>query len=121
MSATGRTAWSSSAFTPRNSRSSTSLRTWRARSRTSASAIPSRSLQNNYWPAHYFIDAQGRIRYHHFGEGDYDASERVIRQLLAEAGHAPAGAPMTKISGTGAQAAAAADEIGSPETYIGYA
>ena len=50
-----------------------------------------RALQNNYWPAHYFVDAQGRVRYHHFGEGEYDMSERVIRQLLAEAGHAPAG------------------------------
>jgi cytochrome c biogenesis protein CcdA/thiol-disulfide isomerase/thioredoxin len=80
-----------------------------------------RALQNNYWPAHYFIDAQGRIRYHHFGEGDYDGSERVIRQLLAEAGHAPAGQPMRAIVGTGTEAAAAEDEIGSPETYIGYA
>jgi cytochrome c biogenesis protein CcdA/thiol-disulfide isomerase/thioredoxin len=80
-----------------------------------------RALQNNYWPAHYFIDAQGRVRYHHFGEGDYDASERVIRQLLAEAGHAPAGQPMRPIVGQGAEAAANADEIGSPETYIGYA
>jgi len=78
------------------------------------------ALQNNYWPAHYFIDAQGRVRYHHFGEGDYDGSERVIRQLLAEAGHAPAGQPMRPIVGKGAEAAAAND-IESPETYIGYA
>jgi cytochrome c biogenesis protein CcdA/thiol-disulfide isomerase/thioredoxin len=80
-----------------------------------------RALQNNYWPAHYFVDAQGRVRYHHFGEGDYDGSERVIRQLLAEAGHAPAGEPMRPITARGAEAAAAADEIESPETYIGYA
>ena len=79
-----------------------------------------RALKNNYWPAHYFVDAQGRFRYHHFGEGDYDGSERVIRQLLAEAGHAPAGQPMTAIVGTGTEAAANAHEIGSPETYIGY-
>src|SRR4051794_24539062 len=79
-----------------------------------------RALNNNYWPAHYFVDAQGRVRYHHFGEGDYAMSERVIRQLLAEAGHAPAGA-ITAVAASGAQAAAAADEIGSPETYIGYA
>ena len=45
-----------------------------------------RAFNNQYWPAHYFIDAQGRIRHHHFGEGDYDESERVIQQLLAEAG-----------------------------------
>jgi cytochrome c biogenesis protein CcdA len=80
-----------------------------------------RALKNNYWPAHYFVDAEGRIRYHHFGEGDYAMSERVIRQLLAEAGRAPAGQPMPAVAASGAQAAAAADEIGSPETYIGYA
>jgi thiol-disulfide isomerase/thioredoxin len=80
-----------------------------------------RALQNNYWPAHYFVDAQGRVRYDHFGEGDYDGSERVIRQLLAEAGHAPTGQPMTAIRGSGAEAAANAREIGSPETYIGFA
>jgi len=44
-----------------------------------------RAFHNNYWPAHYFIDAEGRIRYHHFGEGAYDKSERVIQNLLAEA------------------------------------
>lgn len=80
-----------------------------------------RALKNNYWPAHYFIDAQGRVRYHHFGEGDYDVSERVIRQLLAEAGHAPAGQTMAAIRASGTEAAASIDEIGSPETYIGYA
>jgi len=79
-----------------------------------------RALNNNYWPAHYFVDAQGRVRYHHFGEGDYAMSDRVIRQLLAEAGHAPAG-KMTGVAATGAQAAAALSEIQSPETYIGYA
>jgi hypothetical protein len=45
-----------------------------------------RAFQNAYWPALYLIDAQGRIRCHHFGEGEYDRSERIIRQLLAEAG-----------------------------------
>ena len=58
------------------------------------------ALKNSYWPAHYFFDAQGRLRYHHHGEGEYDLSERVIRQLLAEAGHAPAGA-MTNVSAAG--------------------
>jgi cytochrome c biogenesis protein CcdA/thiol-disulfide isomerase/thioredoxin len=77
------------------------------------------ALHNQYWPAHYFVDAQGRIRYFHHGEGDYAMSERVIRQLLAEAGHAPAGG-MAEESASGAQAAAAINEIGSPETYIGY-
>ena len=45
-----------------------------------------RAFKNQYWPAHYFIDAKGQIRHHHFGEGGYDESERVIQQLLAEAG-----------------------------------
>jgi cytochrome c biogenesis protein CcdA/thiol-disulfide isomerase/thioredoxin len=45
-----------------------------------------RAFDNQYWPAHYFIDAQGMIRHHEFGEGDYDESERVIQKLLAEAG-----------------------------------
>ena len=77
------------------------------------------ALKNNYWPAHYFIDAQGRVRYHHFGEGNYAMSERVIRQLLAEAGRAPSGT-MTSVSATGAQAAADFRQVRSPETYIGY-
>ena len=77
------------------------------------------ALRNNYWPAHYFIDAQGRVRYHHFGEGNYAMSERVIRQLLAEAGRAPSGT-MTSVSATGAQAAADFRQVRSPETYIGY-
>ena len=44
-----------------------------------------RAFSNQYWPASYFIDAQGRIRFHHFGEGEYERSEQVIRQLLDEA------------------------------------
>jgi len=44
-----------------------------------------RASNNNYWPAHYFIDAKGRIRFHHFGEGEYQKSEQVIQQLLEEA------------------------------------
>ncbi|HYJ52810.1 MAG TPA: cytochrome c biogenesis protein DipZ [Allosphingosinicella sp.] len=78
-----------------------------------------RAFQNRFWPAHYFIDAEGRVRYHHFGEGEYDVSERVIRQLLAEAGRAPgAGAARAEAAGVGAQAAQGS--LGSRETYIGY-
>src|SRR5690348_9960666 len=77
------------------------------------------ALQNQYWPAHYFVDAQGRIRFHHHGEGEYAMSERVIRQLLAEAGHAPTSG-MAQANASGTEAAAALDEVGSPETYIGY-
>jgi cytochrome c biogenesis protein CcdA/thiol-disulfide isomerase/thioredoxin len=83
-----------------------------------------RSLNNQYWPAHYFVDAQGRIRYHHFGEGDYTQSEKVIQQLLAEAGHADASKIATGLAGGSAQGVlAAADDrdMQSPETYIGYA
>ena len=77
------------------------------------------ALHNQYWPAHYFVDAQGRIRYFHHGEGDYAMSERVIRQLLAEAGHAPAG-DMAEAKATGTEAGANFSEVRSPETYIGY-
>jgi cytochrome c biogenesis protein CcdA/thiol-disulfide isomerase/thioredoxin len=80
-----------------------------------------RALKNNYWPAHYFVDAQGRVRYHHFGEGNYAMSERVIRQLLAEAGHAPKTAVLSRARGSGAQIQANIADIKSPETYIGYA
>jgi len=79
------------------------------------------ALKNNYWPAHYFVDATGRIRFHHFGEGGYAQSERVIRQLLAEAGHAPMTASMAQANARGTEAAAALSELQSPETYIGYA
>jgi len=60
------------------------------------------------------------VRYHHFGEGGYDRSERVIRQLLAEAGHPPAAA-MAEVEGRGVSAQADASALRSPETYIGYA
>jgi thiol-disulfide isomerase/thioredoxin len=78
------------------------------------------ALKNQYWPAHYFVDAKGRIRHHHHGEGQYALSERVIRQLLAEAGRAPSGG-VAQASATGAQAAAEFGNVRSPETYIGYA
>ena len=48
-----------------------------------------RSFSNQYWPANYFVDAQGRIRFHHFGEGEYERSEQVIQQLLDEAHNTP--------------------------------
>ena len=78
------------------------------------------ALKNNYWPAHYFFDAQGRQRYHHFGEGRYKQSEMVIRQLLAEAGRAPRTAQFAQGTMTGAERAAAIETIRSPETYVGY-
>jgi cytochrome c biogenesis protein CcdA/thiol-disulfide isomerase/thioredoxin len=80
-----------------------------------------RSFNNQFWPAHYFIDATGRIRGHHYGEGDYAASERIIQQLLAEAGHKDVATDTVAIAGQGAQAASNAGVVMSPETYIGYA
>jgi len=79
-----------------------------------------RAFDNRYWPAHYFFDARGRVRYHHFGEGEYARSERVIRQLLAEAGHPPAAA-IARVEGRGVGARADTSALRSPETYIGYA
>ncbi|MGO4302527.1 cytochrome c biogenesis protein DipZ [Cupriavidus sp. RAF12] len=86
-----------------------------------------RAFGNQYWPAHYFIDAQGRIRFHHFGEGEYAHSEAVIRQLLAEAGHADVARVATTMTvapdskaGNGVEMAADNDAMQSPETYIGY-
>jgi cytochrome c biogenesis protein CcdA/thiol-disulfide isomerase/thioredoxin len=79
-----------------------------------------RNFNNEYWPAHYFIDATGNIRYHHFGEGNYDESEKWIRSLLEEANHRPLPDAATKIAATGTEAAPDSDDAKSPETYIGY-
>jgi cytochrome c biogenesis protein CcdA/thiol-disulfide isomerase/thioredoxin len=79
-----------------------------------------RAFDNQYWPAHYFADAQGRIRHHHFGEGDYDESERVIQQLLAEAGRTSVSSDLVAVNATGAEAAPDMGNVGSPETYVGY-
>jgi cytochrome c biogenesis protein CcdA/thiol-disulfide isomerase/thioredoxin len=79
-----------------------------------------RGFDNHYWPAHYFIDAEGKIRHHHFGEGDYAGSERVIQQLLAEAGRKAEIQGLVSVSASGVEAAADAGDVRSPETYIGY-
>ncbi|MEP9360177.1 cytochrome c biogenesis protein CcdA [Sphingomonas sp. KR3-1] len=80
-----------------------------------------RAFKNSYWPAHYFIDAQGRMRFYHFGEGEYAQSEEVIRRLLAEAHPGMAlGGKLDLKGGTGVQAPGQKDKQ-SPETYIGYA
>jgi thiol-disulfide isomerase/thioredoxin len=78
-----------------------------------------KGFDNEYWPADYFVDANGKIRHHQFGEGDYAEAERVIQQLLREAGHmAPAG--IVQVAGQGAEAAADDADVDSQETYIGY-
>ena len=79
------------------------------------------AFNNQYWPAHYFIDAQGRIRHHHFGEGEYDRSEQVIQQLLSEAGRkdVPGGIVDPRAGGVQAAAMPPTSDT-SPETYTGY-
>jgi cytochrome c biogenesis protein CcdA/thiol-disulfide isomerase/thioredoxin len=79
-----------------------------------------RSFDNEYWPAHYFIDAQGRVRHHHFGEGSYDESEHVIQQLLAEAGKTNVASDVVDVKASGAEAASDEADVQSPETYLGY-
>jgi cytochrome c biogenesis protein CcdA/thiol-disulfide isomerase/thioredoxin len=78
------------------------------------------AFNNEYWPAHYFIDGKGRIRFHHFGEGQYDESERVIQELLKENGATGLNAGTVSVSGNGVEAAPGSGEARSPETYIGY-
>lgn len=68
---------------------------------------------NQYWPAHYFVDARGHVRYAHFGEGDYDHSEQVIRALLADAGRHVGAAR------SGARGIAASAGVTTPESYLG--
>ncbi|ANK75542.1 cytochrome c biogenesis protein DipZ [Ensifer sp. ENS07] len=81
-----------------------------------------RAFSNSYWPAHYFIDAEGQIRYTHFGEGDYEGSERVIQDLLAEAaGKKKAEDDLVKPNAGGAEASPDLARLGSGETYVGYA
>jgi cytochrome c biogenesis protein CcdA/thiol-disulfide isomerase/thioredoxin len=78
------------------------------------------AFNNEYWPAHYFIDGKGRIRYHHFGEGEYGESERVIQELLKENGAQLTSSGETVVSGAGAEAAPDNSDMRSPETYVGY-
>lgn len=77
------------------------------------------SFNNEYWPADYFIDGKGRIRYHHFGEGDYGESERVIQQLLKENGATGLDESLVHMSASGIEAPPGGD-VQSPETYVGY-
>jgi hypothetical protein len=81
-----------------------------------ASAIPGpstndravrRAFNNRYWPAHYFVDAAGRARHHHFGEGSYDESDRVIQQLLAEAGNTSVSTALVDVKAAGVTARSA--------------
>jgi len=78
------------------------------------------AFNNQYWPAHYFIDGKGRIRGHHFGEGNYDESEMIIQELLKENGATSLSSGVLNVSGSGAEAAMDKRNLGSPETYVGY-
>ena len=78
------------------------------------------ALGNQYWPALYLVDAQGRIRYHQFGEGGFEETERAVQQLLLEAGRSGVPRDLVKVEGAGAEAPAAWKDLKSPENYVGY-
>ena len=73
-----------------------------------------RAFDNHYWPALYFVDAEGVIRDHHFGEGRYEQSERVIQELLGIERE------LVPVEGLGVEAEADWDHLRTPETYLGY-
>jgi thiol-disulfide isomerase/thioredoxin len=79
-----------------------------------------RTFDNHYWPAVYISDAEGRIRHHHFGEGGYEECERVIQQLLREAGGDGIAEDRVSVAEEGFEAQADWATLKSPETYLGY-
>jgi thiol-disulfide isomerase/thioredoxin len=79
-----------------------------------------RAFNNQFWPALYIVDAQGRIRHHQFGEGGYQRAEVIIQQLLAEAGNPGLNHELVSVNASGAEAAADWHSLKSPETYVGY-
>lgn len=79
------------------------------------------AFHNEYWPAHYFIDVKGKVRFEHFGEGNYDESEHWIQQLLQERAGATMPAGAVSVQAQGIEAASDLRSVRSPETYIGYA
>ena len=78
------------------------------------------AFDNHYWPALYFADAQGRIRHHHYGEGEYQQSEMIIQQLLAEAGSPGLSHDLVTVDARGAEAPADWATLKSAENYTGY-
>ena len=78
------------------------------------------AFANHYWPALYLVDAEGRIRHHWFGEGDYDGSEMVIQMLLEESSQEGFEQQLVDIEGEGPEAPADWDHLRSRETYLGY-
>jgi thiol-disulfide isomerase/thioredoxin len=79
-----------------------------------------RAFDNQYWPALYFVDSQGRVRHQNFGEGEYDQSEMIIRRLLAEAGVGGMYDDLVSVDAGGLEAAADWSSLRSPENYVGY-
>jgi hypothetical protein len=80
-----------------------------------------RAFGNQYWPALYFADADGRIRHHRFGEGEYEYSEIVIQLLLKGAGASDVSRKLVSVNARGVEAPPDWEEVRSPETYVGYA
>ena len=78
------------------------------------------AFDNHYWPAFYFVDAQGQIRHHRFGEGDYQQSEMILQQLLTEAGSGGIDQDLMSVQPGGVEVAADWDSLRSPENYLGY-
>jgi hypothetical protein len=79
-----------------------------------------RAFKNQYWPALYFIDSQGRVRHHHFGEGSYEQSEMIIQELLTETGIGGIDRESVSVDARGIEAAADWGSLKSPENYVGY-
>jgi thiol-disulfide isomerase/thioredoxin len=78
------------------------------------------AFNNEYWPAQYLIDGRGRIRFHHFGEGEYGEIEQAIQKLLKENGATNLNQSAGNISGVGVESAPDFGDEKSPETYVGY-
>jgi thiol-disulfide isomerase/thioredoxin len=78
------------------------------------------AFSNQYWPAVYIADADGRIRHHHFGEGGYEECERVVQQLLRDAGRDAIPDDLVSVADDGFEAQADWANLESPETYLGY-
>jgi thiol-disulfide isomerase/thioredoxin len=78
-----------------------------------------RAFANQYWPAMYIVDAQGNIRHHQFGEGGYERAERIVQQLLREAGASGVGNDLVRTDARGSEVEADWRNLRSPENYLG--
>ncbi|MFL5718376.1 MAG: thioredoxin [Chloroflexota bacterium] len=79
-----------------------------------------RDFANHFWPAVYLADAEGRIRFHHFGEGEYAMTEMVIQQLLNDSGAEDVARDLVSVDPRGLEVAADWSSVRTPETYVGY-